>query len=119
MTKAREKTQSNAEKGREGESAAERFLSERGYRVLQRNVRIPGGEIDLICLDHDVLVFVEVKRRESMAFGSALSAVDARKRARLRTLAADYAQIVAPNARIRFDVVALDGERTTLHRNAF
>ena len=95
------------------------FLRARGYRVLERNVRVPGGEIDLVCLDNETLVFVEVKRRDGISFGSALSAVDARKRRKLRTAAADYAQIVAPNARLRFDVVALDGNRVTLHRNPF
>lgn len=110
---------STREKGSQGESRAEAFLRARGYRVLQRNARLPGGEIDLICVESGTLVFVEVKRRDCTSFGSALSAVDARKRTRLRALAADYAQIVAPTARIRFDVVALDGGRTTLHRNAF
>ena len=90
-----------------------------GYRVIARNVRVPGGEIDAICLDGRTLVIVEVKRRDSRSFGSALHAVDARKRATLRRIAADYAQIVAPCAKIRFDVVALDGERLNLHRNAF
>lgn len=66
-----------------------------------------------------MLVFVEVKRRDGMRFGPALCAVDARKRRKLRALAADYAQIVAPGMRFRFDVVALDGNRVALHRNAF
>ncbi len=109
----------SSEKGREGESLAEAFLRARGYRVLERNLRVPGGEIDLVCLDGPTLVFVEVKRRDQKRFGTALSAVDARKRRRLRTLAADYAQILAPKARFRFDVVALDGERAALHRDAF
>jgi len=106
-------------KGRAGESRAEAFLQAAGYEVLERNVRVPGGEIDLICRDGATLVFVEVKARGSRSFGSALSAVDARKRTRLRRLAADYAQIVAPRATCRFDVVALDGDRMTLTRNAF
>lgn len=106
-------------KGREGEERAEAFLAANGYRVLARNVRLEGGEIDAVCLDGSVLAIVEVKRRDSAAFGSALAAVDARKRARLRRVAADYAQIVAPGAKIRFDVVALDGNRIRLHRNAF
>lgn len=110
---------STARKGRSGEMRAEAFLRERGYRIVERNVRLPNGEIDLVCVENGTLVFVEVKRRDGARFGSALSAVDARKRARLRTLAADYAQILAPGARTRFDVVALDGARTTLHRNAF
>jgi len=111
--------QNNAEKGRLGEDRASRFLTTCGYRVLARNVRVPGGEIDAVCMDGPTLVIVEVKRRDSRTFGSALRAVDARKRATLRRIAADYAQIVAPSAKIRFDVVALDGDRLSLHRNAF
>jgi putative endonuclease len=109
----------NARKGRAGEDRAARFLEESGYRVVRRNVRLPGGEIDLVCREGDVIVFVEVKSRTSGRFGSALGAVDSRKRSTLRRLAADYVQIVAPNASVRFDVVAMDGDRMTLHRNAF
>ena len=110
---------SNGARGREGESRAAQFLESSGYRIVRRNLRLPGGEIDLVCRDGDTIVFVEVKWRTSNRFGSAISAVDARKRATLRRLAADYVQIVAPNALVRFDVVAVDGERMSLHRNAF
>jgi putative endonuclease len=106
-------------KGRAGEELAATFLAGHGYRVLARNVRLPGGEIDAVCLDGSTLVIVEVKRRDTSRFGPALAAVDGRKRATLRRIAADYAQIVAPSAKIRFDVVAVDGNRLTLHRNAF
>ena len=109
----------NGAKGREGEDRASCFLAAQGYRVLARNVRVGGGEIDAVCLDGTTLVIVEVKRRDSARFGGALRAVDARKRAALRRLAADYAQVVAPSARIRFDVVTLDGPALRLHRNAF
>jgi putative endonuclease len=109
----------NAAKGRFGEDRASEFLADCGYRVLARNVRVPGGEIDAVCLDGPTLVIVEVKRRDSRTFGSALRAVNARKRATLRRIAADYAQIVAPSAKIRFDVVTLEGARVSLHRNAF
>jgi putative endonuclease len=111
--------ESNGAKGRQAEDRASSFLAARGYRVLARNVRVPGGEIDAVCLDGPTLVIVEVKRRDSRKFGSALGAVDARKRATLRRLAADYAQIVAPSATIRFDVVTVDGDLLNLHRNAF
>jgi putative endonuclease len=94
-------------------------LAEHGYRVVARNVRVPGGEIDAVCLDGATLVFVEVKLRSTGAFGTALGAVNARKRATLRRIAADYAQIVAPGAKLRFDVVAIDGNRLRLHRNAY
>lgn len=106
-------------KGRRGEELAAAFLEERGYRIVARNVRTPAGEADLIALDGRTLVVVEVKRRDKSSFGSALGAVDARKRRALRAVAEDFAQIAAPGARIRFDVVAIDGNRLALHRNAF
>jgi putative endonuclease len=109
----------NCEKGRSGEDRASRFLAACGYRIVARNVRVPGAEIDAVCLDGPTLVIVEVKRRDSTRFGSALRAVDARKRATLRRAAADFAQIVAPSAKIRFDIVTLEGDRLQLHRNAF
>jgi putative endonuclease len=105
--------------GRAGEERAESLLAKAGYRLLARNLRLPGGEIDLLFLDGSTLVVVEVKRRESSDYGSALAAVGRSKRATLRRIAADYAQIVAPSARVRFDIVAIDGERMTHHRNAF
>jgi putative endonuclease len=105
--------------GRHGEDVAIRLLEARGYVVLARNVRLPGGEIDVIGKDGDVIAFVEVKARASAAFGSALAAVDARKRRTLRALAADWLQIAAPHARARFDIVTIDGERAELHRGAF
>jgi putative endonuclease len=112
-------SKNNGAKGQAGEDRAAGFLESAGYRIVRRNLRLPGGEIDLVCRDGDTIVFVEVKARWSNRFGSAISAVNPRKRATLRRLAADYVQIVAPSARVRFDVVAVDGERITLHRNAF
>ena len=109
----------NFEKGRSGEQRAAALLAAAGYRIVRRNLQLPGGEIDLLCADGPTVVFVEVKARWSRSFGSALSGVNARKRARLRKVAEEYAQIVAPAAPIRFDVVALDGDRMTLHKNAF
>jgi putative endonuclease len=110
---------STTSKGRRAEDAAAAFLERHGYRILERNFRTPDGEADLVCLDGGVLVIVEVKRRDRSSFGTALSAVDRRKRARLRSIAGDFAQIAAPGRQIRFDVVAIDGNRLVLHRNAF
>jgi putative endonuclease len=105
--------------GRDGEECAVQLLESVGYTVIGRNVRVPGGEIDVICKDGDVVVFVEVKTRTGTRFGSALAAVDARKRRTLRTLAADWLQIAAPQARARFDVVTVMDGRAQLHRGAF
>ncbi|BDE05318.1 UPF0102 protein [Vulcanimicrobium alpinum] len=108
-----------AERGRAGEDAAVALLESHGYRIVARNVRLPGGEIDVIARDGDTIVFVEVKARAGTSFGSALGAVDARKRTTLRALAADWLQIAAPRARARFDVVTFDRGRAALHRDAF
>ena len=49
--------------GAAGEKAAAKYLRRRGYRIVARNYRCRGGEIDLIALDADTIVFVEVKTR--------------------------------------------------------
>jgi len=105
--------------GRDGEETAVRHLEELGYVVVGRNVRLPGGEIDVICKDKDVFVFVEVKARSNARFGSPISAVDARKRRTLRALAADYLQFVAPGALARFDIVTVRDGRVAHYRSAF
>lgn len=102
-----------------GEDAASAYLQSIGYRIVKRNLRGPGGEIDIVARDGETIVFVEVKARTTRRFGSALGAVDARKRARLRSVAADYLQFFAPSARARFDVLTFDGVTPQLHRNAF
>ena len=108
-----------AERGHAAEDAAAALLEAHGYRILGRNVRLPGGEIDIIARDGDTVVFVEVKARAGASFGSALGAVNARKRATLRRLAGDWLQIAAPRASARFDVVTFDRGNVKLHRGAF
>ena len=108
-----------AERGRAAEDAAAALLEAHGYRIVGRNVRLPGGEIDIIAREGDAIVFIEVKARASGTFGSAVQAVDRRKRATLRALARDWLQIAAPRARARFDVVTFDRGHAELHRGAF
>lgn len=104
--------------GRDGEDAAEAFLSRLGFDILGRNVRTSAGEIDLVALDGDVVVFVEVKARRR---GGALEAVDARKQRRLSLLAMAFLAragwLACP---ARFDVVGVDAEGACTHViNAF
>lgn len=108
-----------SELGRLGEEAAVELLRKAGYVVVGRNIRLPGGEIDIVCLDGDVVVFVEVKSRSNAVYGTALGAVDARKRAKLRALAADYLQVVGPGRRARFDVVTCERGGLKVHKGAF
>lgn len=98
--------------GRRAESEAEALLRRKGYKILGRNVRSSVGELDLVAKDGKVLVFVEVKARQTEAMGGAIHAVDGRKRAKLIKLASLYlAQrgLVAPVC--RFDVVVCRGGR--------
>lgn len=100
--------------GDEGEGRAEAYLRGKGFRILDRNVRSPLGELDLIADDQGVLVFVEVKRRRTGTYGGAIEAVDARKRAKLIHLAAQYlAQHRIHDRACRFDVVLIQDDAGT------
>jgi putative endonuclease len=96
--------------GQEGESAAERYLRHKGYRIVARNLRSSSGELDLVAEDGRVLVFVEVKARRTDAFGGAVHAVHQRKQEKLIQLAAQYlARHHIRDRLCRFDVVLLQG----------
>ena len=111
--------------GRDAEGIAERFLARRGLMLVSRNYRCRRGELDLVMRDADTLVFVEVRRRTSRAFGGGLDSVDARKQARLVAAAEYYliANRIGDDRPCRFDVVAIDGpsRRATIEciRGAF
>ncbi len=110
--------------GRRGERAAEKHLKRNGYRIVARNYRAAGAEIDLVAIDGDTLVFVEVKTRRSHTAGAPEDAVDARKQIRMRRAAEVFAaQYRAGETTMRFDVVAIDaagdGFKIELLRNAF
>ncbi|HYA35751.1 MAG TPA: YraN family protein [Candidatus Binataceae bacterium] len=110
--------------GRDGERLAERHLRRAGFRVVTRNFRAAGAEIDLVALEGDTLVFVEVKARRSVTAGRPEAAVDDRKQLRIRRAAEIYAsRYRADRLPMRFDVVAItsDGRRPKIEhlRNAF
>jgi putative endonuclease len=97
--------------GRAGEEMAAQHLERCGYRVLARNVRAGGVEIDLVVSRGGAVAFVEVKARRGRRHGAAEEAVDARKRGRLvRGAAAWLAGQPRRFERVRFDVVACELE---------
>jgi len=113
---AREALTERAEAGARGEQAAADFLKARqGFTVVVRNWRNPRDlrdEIDLVCLDGDVLVFVEVKARAEGALVTGYHAVDERKKRVLRrTVHAYLTKLDHPPKTFRFDVaeVTLSG----------
>jgi putative endonuclease len=110
--------------GRRGERAAERYLKRIGYRIVRRNFRAAGAEIDLVAMDGETLVFVEVKTRRGTGAGAPEEAVDARKQLRMRRAAEAFAlQYRVGETEMRFDIVAIDaaGRRMEIEllRNAF
>ena len=109
-----------------GEAIAEQFCVLKGYRVLARNAREGRGELDLVAIDRDTIVFVEVKFRAAGDRGGALDAVTAKKRADTARAAARWlAERGATGRPVRFDVIGItwgaDGNELHLQHvpNAF
>jgi len=107
-------------RGRAGESLAAAYLELTGYRLMERNIRVAGVEIDLVADDRGTMVLVEVKTRARNDWGGAAVAIDRAKRERLRRAALGLVQRGA--ARVRIDVITIEtdaeGARLTHHRNA-
>jgi putative endonuclease len=96
------------ELGGTGEDLAAAALKKQGYKIIERNYVTPLGEIDLIAKHKGVLVFIEVKTRQSERFGTPAEAVHPAKQAKLRRLADYYLkQKRLPEAAVRFDVVGI------------
>lgn len=102
MSRARQVT------GTLGEQAAATVLEASGYRILHRNYRVRGGELDIVAEYEGALVFCEVKTRTSATFGLPEEAITVTKRRRLRRLALEYLQREGQRAKtLRFDVIAV------------
>ncbi len=94
--------------GLKGEKAAGRYLSKRGYKILERRWKCRVGELDLVAIKGDEVVFVEVKTRTSNSYGGAMGAVGYTKATRLRRAA--YAYLDQKNLfgrPFRIDVIAV------------
>lgn len=95
--------------GRAGEDIATRHLAQLGYEIVARNVRLPGGELDVVAREGDCLVFVEVRARRGRSHGTPEESITPAKQARLRLLAEAYLQALpVPPPNCRIDVVAVE-----------
>ncbi len=103
--------------GRKGEAEAAKYLKRKGYRIVERNLRTPIGEIDIVAERGGLLVFVEVKTRRSNQFGEPTEAVDSRKQEKLRRLALYYMKCKGVELPVRFDVIGvwMDGQKRIEH----
>lgn len=94
--------------GSVGERAAVRYMKKRGYRIVARNYENRLGEIDVIALDGETIVFVEVKTRRTSRKGQPVEAVDIRKQRQiLKTAQAFLKERDLLDRSVRYDVIGL------------
>jgi putative endonuclease len=95
--------------GKEAEDYAAKFLSSKGYKVIEKNFRSKFGEIDIIALKGDTLVFVEVKARWGPRFGKPEEAVTPGKIWRI-SRTGEYYSLLHPELpkSMRIEVLALE-----------
>lgn len=110
--------------GKIGEDMAADFLKRSGYKIIERNFRCNIGEIDIIAIDKDVLVFVEVRTKNSSSFCSPQQTITLSKQKKLQKLSLFFlSNKKIENRDCRFDVVAIDLSRgkagIELFKNAF
>ncbi len=94
--------------GKKGEEEAYKYLNSIGYKVICRNYTCTIGEIDLVALDEEAIVFVEVRSHSSTEYGLPQESVTMRKQHKLRKLAWHY--LIAhgkTDSSCRFDVIGI------------
>ena len=110
----------NRAKGMTGENKAVEYLKKSKYKILETNFTCKQGEIDIIALKNDYIVFVEVKERETLEYGNPSEAVNTLKQNKIRSSAEIY---LIKNKKIenpcRFDVIEIHGEKINHIENAF
>lgn len=109
----------NKDFGRRGEDAACRYLKKHGYKILERNYTTPFGEADIIAYRKGIYSFVEVKARETDAFGLPSEAVTREKQRRYRTIAQYFCLSLGEEVPVRFDVASYMNGEVEYFENAF
>jgi putative endonuclease len=108
-------------KGREGEDRAAAGVEAEGMRIVARNVRSPAGEVDLIALDGDTLVFIEVKTWSAYGIESLSYGINRKKQRRILETAKYFLSVHREynGMAVRFDVIFIDPQKTTRLESAF
>ena len=112
----------NSLSGADAEQLGQKFLESKGLAFVAKNFRTRRGEIDLIMLDNKVLVFVEVRFRSSVNYGSAEESITAQKCQRLTAAAQAYMQREGLTDKVsaRFDAIAISpGNKNQATTGAF
>lgn len=107
-------------KGVNKETQAVNYLESLGYTIITRNYRIKGGEIDIICLDSEYIVFVEVRSGKHNPHFPIEETINTRKRERIIYTAESYmSRFLEEMMPMRFDVITITGEDIKHYKNAF
>ena len=93
--------------GDKGEQTAANYLISKGFKIAERNYRAKRAEIDIICKEENVLVFVEVKTRTSTKFGNPEEFVNVAKFAKIVEGAEAYMIENNWEGEIRFDIISI------------
>ena len=89
-----------------GEKIAQSYLINKDYEIIETNYYTKKGEIDIICKKDNYIIFVEVKTRSNLKFGTPAMAVNYTKRKHIKSVAKMYLYLNKLNySEIRFDVV--------------
>ena len=92
-----------------GENVARDFLKKQGYHIIETNYRCPEGEVDIIARHKDFLVFIEVRTKTSLDYGSPEESITSAKKERMKAVASRYQQTYDNLPELwRIDVVAVE-----------
>ena len=107
--------------GKAGEDRASAWLTERGLAVIARNYRSPAGEVDIVALDGETVVFIEVKAWSTFAIDNLERGLDARKQRRIIETAKYFLSEHRKynNRTVRFDVIFISRNEVTHFPSAF
>jgi len=99
--------------GKWGEERARQFLEKNGYKLITNNWRNRYGEIDIIMLDKDTLVFIEVRTKSNNRYGTSIESINYKKQLQMIKTAEGFLQYKNwYNRTTRFDVVLIDKENS-------
>jgi putative endonuclease len=109
MTELLDTKHHNQQIGKEAENKACHFLQKKGLQLLTQNYRCYHGEIDLIMMDKDDIVFVEVRKRKRIDYGNAFETVNHSKRKKIIKTAMHFLQKKKWMYKVnsRFDIIAI------------
>ncbi len=122
MSKKKKNLNKNKNKqsiGQTGEREAVNFLLSKNYQILEKNFRVINKEIDIIALDQatEEIVFVEVKKRSTQAYGHPSLAVNNKKLQNITTAAQIYLDQTGFDHDFRFDIISILPNRVDQYKN--